>query len=116
MPGVRFTGGVHDLDRIVRAALPPEACATRAPHYGAGPRAPHTGSAGARVTAHSLRARGQGCRRVVCAAAAVMPAHAVVPQAPLVRPRPTTVVDPAYVEDPGNWSCQNAPHKLYTPR
>jgi hypothetical protein len=31
-----------------------------------------------------------------------MPAHAVVPQAPVVRQRPITAVDPAYAEDPGS--------------
>jgi len=45
-----------------------------------------------------------------------MPAHAVVPQTPVVRQRPIPVEDPAYVEDLGSSSYQNAPHKLYPPR
>ena len=49
--------------------------------------------------------QGIGCRRVVCAAAAAaaVRAHAVVPQAPVVRQRLITVVDLAYAEDPGSW-------------
>jgi MFS family permease len=36
-------------------------------------------------------------------------------QAPVVRQRPSTVEDPAYVEDLGSSGNQNAPHKLYPP-
>jgi hypothetical protein len=35
-----------------------------------------------------------------------MPAHAVVPQTPVVRQRPIPVEDPAYVEDLGSSSYQ----------
>jgi len=44
-----------------------------------------------------------------------MPAHAVVPQAPVVRLRPNTVEDPAYTEDPGSWGNQNTPYEPYPP-
>ena len=36
-------------------------------------------------------------------------ACAVVPRPPVVRQRPSTVEDPAYMEDPGSYSCPDVP-------